>query len=76
MTDSRRSPTGISKEKFKQAGYQLAAAITGFMDTIAASVNPNVGTNILSPVATAIEKQTIIKAGRLIDPHSSTHQLV
>jgi len=35
------------------------APIGALADLLAASVNPNVGANILSPMATAIEKQTI-----------------
>ena len=33
--------------------------IGAFADLLAAAVNPNVGANVLSPMATAIEKQTI-----------------
>ncbi len=36
-----------------------AAPIGAFADLIAATVNPNVGAHILSPMATEIEKQTI-----------------
>lgn len=36
-----------------------AAPIGALADLLAASVNPNVGANILSPIATEIEKQTI-----------------
>ena len=36
-----------------------AAPIGALADLLAASVNPNVGANILSPMATEIEKQTI-----------------
>jgi aromatic-L-amino-acid/L-tryptophan decarboxylase len=36
-----------------------AAPIGALADLLAAAVNPNVGANILSPVATEIEKQTI-----------------
>ncbi|WP_339923162.1 aminotransferase class V-fold PLP-dependent enzyme [uncultured Cyclobacterium sp.] len=36
-----------------------AAPIGAFADLLAASVNPNVGAHILSPIATEIEKQTI-----------------
>ena len=36
-----------------------AAPIGALADLLAASVNPNVGANILSPMATAIEQQTI-----------------
>jgi glutamate/tyrosine decarboxylase-like PLP-dependent enzyme len=35
------------------------APIGGFADLLAAAVNSNVGANILSPIATAIEKQTV-----------------
>lgn len=35
------------------------APIGSLADLLAAAVNPNVGANILSPVATAIEKQTV-----------------
>ena len=35
------------------------APIAALADLLAASVNPNVGANILSPMATAIEKQTV-----------------
>ncbi len=35
------------------------APIGALADLLAASVNPNVGANVLSPMATAIEKQTI-----------------
>lgn len=35
------------------------AQIGALADLLAAAVNPNVGANILSPMATAIEKQTI-----------------
>lgn len=35
------------------------APIGALADLLAASINPNVGANILSPVATAIEKQTV-----------------
>ncbi len=35
------------------------APIGAFADLLAATVNPNVGANILSPIATEIEKQTI-----------------
>jgi len=45
----------------KFLGYitSSAAPIGALADLLAASVNPNVGANILSPMATAIEKQTI-----------------
>lgn len=36
-----------------------AAPVGALADLVAAAVNPNVGANILSPVATEIEKQTI-----------------
>ena len=40
--------------------YMGAGDLTGALaDFLAASVNPNVGANILSPMATAIEKQTV-----------------
>ena len=35
------------------------APIGALADLLAAAVNPNVGANILSPMATEIEKQTI-----------------
>ncbi|MDP4263512.1 MAG: pyridoxal-dependent decarboxylase [Bacteroidota bacterium] len=130
MTNSRKTPIGISKEEFKRMGHQLIDTIAGFIDTIdkrpvttgetpgqlqsiigisslpengisaeeilsktshlvfnhsllnghpkflgyitsspapigaladllAATVNPNVGAQILSPIATEIEKQTV-----------------
>ena len=130
MSHTRHTPIEISKEDFRQAGYQLVDAISEFIssidqkpvttaespkqirqilgtetlpengiplpelmskttdlllnhsllnghpkflgyitsspapigalaDLLAATVNPNVGANILSPMATAIEKQTI-----------------
>ncbi len=130
MTDSRESPIEISREDFREIGYQLVDTISHFIETIhekpvttgetpkqiqqllgnaslpeygtsvpaiiakasdlllehsllnghpkffgyitsspapigaladllAAAVNPNVGANILSPMATAIEKQTV-----------------
>jgi aromatic-L-amino-acid decarboxylase len=45
----------------KFMGYitSSAAPIGALADLLAATVNPNVGANILSPMATAIEKQTI-----------------
>jgi glutamate/tyrosine decarboxylase-like PLP-dependent enzyme len=45
----------------KFLGYITGAAapIGALADLLAASVNPNVGANILSPMATAIEKQTV-----------------
>lgn len=45
----------------KFLGYitSSAAPIGAFADLLASSVNPNVGAQILSPVATEIEKQTI-----------------
>ena len=45
----------------KFLGYitSSAAPIGALADLLAATVNPNVGANILSPMATAIEKQTI-----------------
>lgn len=45
----------------KFLGYitSSAAPIGALADLLAATVNPNVGANILSPVATEIEKQTI-----------------
>ena len=45
----------------KFLGYITSSAtpIGAFADLLAASVNPNVGANILSPMATAIEKQTV-----------------
>ena len=45
----------------KFMGYITASAapIGALADLLAATVNPNVGANILSPMATAIEKQTV-----------------
>lgn len=45
----------------KFLGYitSSAAPLGAFADMLAASVNPNVGAQVLSPVATEIEKQTI-----------------
>jgi aromatic-L-amino-acid/L-tryptophan decarboxylase len=43
-----------------------AAPIGALADLLAATVNPNVGANVLSPVATAIEKQTIRWLAELI----------
>ncbi len=45
----------------KFLGYitSSAAPIGALADLLAASVNPNVGANILSPIATEIEKQTV-----------------
>jgi glutamate/tyrosine decarboxylase-like PLP-dependent enzyme len=45
----------------KFLGYITSSAtpIGALADLLAASVNPNVGANILSPMATAIEKQTV-----------------
>ena len=45
----------------KFLGYitSSAAPIGTLADLLAATINPNVGANILSPMATAIEKQTI-----------------
>ncbi len=45
----------------KFLGYitSSAAPIGALADLLAATINPNVGANILSPMATAIEKQTI-----------------
>ena len=45
----------------KFLGYitSSAAPIGALADLLAAAINPNVGANILSPMATAIEKQTI-----------------
>lgn len=40
--------------------------IGAFADFIGAAINPNVGANILSPMATAIEKQTVRWLGELI----------
>jgi aromatic-L-amino-acid decarboxylase len=44
-----------------------AAPIGALADLLAAAVNPNVGAYILSPVATAIEKQVVKWLGELID---------
>jgi glutamate/tyrosine decarboxylase-like PLP-dependent enzyme len=43
------------------------APIGMLADMLAAAVNPNVGANILSPMATAIEKQTVKWLAELID---------
>ena len=43
-----------------------AAPIGALADLLAASINPNVGANILSPVATEIEKQTVKWLAELI----------
>ncbi len=45
----------------KFMGYitSSAAPVAALADLLAATVNPNVGANILSPMATAIEKQTV-----------------
>ena len=45
----------------KFMGYitSSAAPVASLADLLAATVNPNVGANILSPMATAIEKQTV-----------------
>ena len=45
----------------KFLGYitSSAAPIGALADLLAATINPNVGANVLSPMATAIEKQTI-----------------
>lgn len=45
--------------KFQGYITSSAAPIGALADLLAAAVNPNVGANILSPVATEIEKQTI-----------------
>lgn len=52
----------------KFLGYitSSAAPIGALADLLAASVNPNVGANILSPVATEIEKQTVQWLAQLI----------
>jgi len=42
------------------------APIGALADLLAAAVNPNVGANILSPMATAIEKQTVKWLGEFI----------
>ena len=44
-----------------------AAPIGALADLLAAAVNPNVGANILSPIATEIEKQTIQWLAEFID---------
>jgi aromatic-L-amino-acid decarboxylase len=43
-----------------------AAPIGALADLLAAAVNPNVGAQILSPVATAIEKQVVKWLGEFI----------
>jgi len=52
----------------KFLGYitSSAAPIGVLADLLAATINPNVGANILSPMATAIEKQTIKWLAELI----------
>jgi glutamate/tyrosine decarboxylase-like PLP-dependent enzyme len=52
----------------KFLGYVTSspAPIGALADLLASSVNPNVGANILSPMATAIEKQTILWLAELI----------
>lgn len=52
----------------KFMGYitSSAAPIGALADLLAATVNPNVGANILSPMATAIEKQTVKWLAELI----------
>ena len=52
----------------KFLGYitSSAAPIGALADLLAASVNPNVGAHILSPIATEIEKQTIQWLGEFI----------
>ena len=49
-------------------GYITASAtpLGALADLLAASVNPNVGANVLSPMATAIEQQTIRWLAELI----------
>ncbi len=47
------------------------APIGALADLLAASVNPNVGANILSPMATEIEKQTVQWLAELIGVSSS-----
>ena len=48
-----------------------AAPLGALADMLAASVNPNVGAQILSPVATAIEKQTVRWLAEFIGVSSS-----
>lgn len=57
----------------KFLGYitSSAAPIGALSDMLAASVNPNVGAHILSPVATEIEKQTIKWLSEFIGVSSS-----
>ena len=52
----------------KFLGYitSSAAPIGALADLLAAAVNPNVGANILSPIATEIEKQTVKWLAELI----------
>lgn len=52
----------------KFMGYITASAspIGALAELLAAAVNPNVGANVLSPMATAIEKQTVRWLGELI----------
>ncbi len=52
----------------KFLGYitSSAAPIGGLADLLAAAINPNVGAHILSPVATAIEKQVVKWLGEFI----------
>lgn len=46
--------------------------IGALSDFLAAAVNPNVGANILSPMATAIEKQTVKWLAEFIGAHTSS----
>ena len=52
----------------KFLGYITASAapIGGLADLLAASINPNVGAHLLSPIATEIERQTIKWLGEFI----------
>jgi aromatic-L-amino-acid/L-tryptophan decarboxylase len=52
----------------KFMGYitSSAAPLGALADLLAAAVNPNVGANVLSPMATAIEKQTVSWLSQLI----------
>ena len=57
----------------KFMGYitSSAAPVGALADLLAATVNPNVGANVLSPMATAIEKQTVKWLAEFIGVSSS-----
>jgi aromatic-L-amino-acid/L-tryptophan decarboxylase len=62
----------------KFLGYVTSspAPIGALADLLAASVNPNVGANILSPMATAIEKQTIQWLAEFIGVPQTCHGIL